>query len=129
MNFLPPTPSQVCQSCGACCAHFRASFHWLETRAAPGGTVPEHLTEPVTPHLVAMRGTNGRTPRCIALEGTIGERVACGIYADRASPCRDFKVAWEDGVPNPRCDQARAARGMAPVAPGTFDDIVPPRAA
>jgi len=28
--------SNPCLSCGACCAFFRASFHWLETAAAYG---------------------------------------------------------------------------------------------
>ena len=29
--------SNPCLSCGACCAFFRASFHWLETTSAPDG--------------------------------------------------------------------------------------------
>ena len=73
--------SSSCLSCGACCAHFRASFHWLETSLAPGGVTPAELTATVTRHRVAMLGTDHKTPRCIALEGRIGEaaqRIARG---------------------------------------------------
>lgn len=109
--------SNPCLSCGACCAFFRASFHWLETDAAPDGVTPAELTEPVTRHLVAMRGTNGKAPRCIALEGSIGQAVRCSIYERRASPCREFQASWVDGVHNERCDRARAVHGLPPLPP------------
>ena len=35
----------VCQPCGACCAHFRVSFYWAEADDAPGGFVPAALTD------------------------------------------------------------------------------------
>jgi Fe-S-cluster containining protein len=107
--------SNPCLSCGACCAHFRASFHWLETDSAPGGFTPAELTVPVTKHLVAMRGTDRNPPRCIALAGRIGESVGCTIYEQRASPCRDFQASWVDGQHNERCDRARAAHGLPPL--------------
>jgi uncharacterized protein len=109
--------SNPCLSCGACCAYFRASFHWLETSAAEGGLTPIELTVPVTAHCVAMRGSDRKPPRCIALEGSIGEAVRCSIYPLRASPCRNFQAAWVNGEPNERCDRARAAHGLPPLAP------------
>jgi Fe-S-cluster containining protein len=109
--------SNSCLSCGACCAHFRASFHWLETTLAPDGLTHAGLTVPVNGHLVAMRGTEGRFPRCVALEGSIGHSVRCSIYERRASPCRNFQVSWAEGQRNERCDAARAAHGLAPLPP------------
>jgi len=107
--------SSPCLSCGACCAFFRASFHWLETNAAPDGRVPAELTLPVTRHRVAMRGTERSPPRCIALEGSIGSAVRCSVYEKRASPCRDFQASWADGRHNPDCDRARAAHRLPPL--------------
>ncbi len=109
--------SHPCLSCGACCAHFRASFHWLETDAAAGGLTPAELTVPVSRHLVAMRGIDRDPPRCIALEGRIGEAVLCAIYEQRASPCRGFQASWADGRHNERCDRARAVHGLLPLRP------------
>jgi Fe-S-cluster containining protein len=106
-----------CLSCGACCACFRASFHWLETTAAPGGATPAELTTPVTRHRVAMRGTDQKNPRCIALDGAIGHSVRCNIYEWRATPCRDFQASWTDGQHNERCDRARAVHGLPPLPP------------
>lgn len=107
--------SNSCLSCGACCAHFRASFHWLETTLAPDGLTPSELTVPVSGHLVAMRGTEGKFPRCVALEGSIGHSVRCSIYERRASPCRNFEASWADGQHNERCDRARVAHGLPPL--------------
>ena len=109
--------SNPCLSCGACCACFRASFHWLETTTAPDGATPAELTVQVSPHLVAMRGTDRKPPRCIALEGSIGNSVRCSIYERRASPCRDFQASWVDGRHNERCDRARAVYGLPPLPP------------
>jgi Fe-S-cluster containining protein len=115
--------SNPCLSCGACCAYFRASFHWLETTAAADGATPNELTMSVSPHLVAMRGTERRPPRCIALEGSIGVSVRCTVYEKRASPCREFRASWVDGVHNERCDRARGAHGLPPLPP----PVVPTR--
>lgn len=107
--------SNPCITCGACCAFFRASFYWAEADEQMGGTVPTHLTEPLTPHLVAMKGTTGSTPRCTCLQGTIGEQVHCTIYPQRSSTCREFPFSGENGQPNERCDKARAAWGLPPL--------------
>jgi Fe-S-cluster containining protein len=106
-----------CLSCGACCACYRVSFHWWETERFLGGATPAGLTVKVTEHRVAMAGTDRRPPRCVALEGQIGEAVHCSIYAQRPSPCREFKPSWADGTRSERCDKARAAHGLPPLEP------------
>ncbi|CAM2141330.1 putative zinc- or iron-chelating domain-containing protein YkgJ [Pararobbsia alpina] len=105
--------SHACQSCGACCASFRVSFYWGETDAHEGGTVPSELTLPVTPHHVAMRGTDVKPVHCIALEGTVGCSVSCSIYHARSSTCREF----EEGTPE--CAKARAIHGLPPLETAT----------
>jgi uncharacterized protein len=61
-----------CQTCGACCAGFRVSFYWGEVDDTPGGIVPSHLTEKISPHLSCMKGTSSKPVRCVALEGEVG---------------------------------------------------------
>ena len=101
--------SQICQACGACCAAFRVSFYWTETDAHPDGTVPADLTTPITPHLVAMRGTNTKPVRCIALNGEIGQSVSCTIYPLRSSSCHDCEAGSE------KCNRARAYHGLSSI--------------
>ncbi len=108
-----------CITCGACCAFFRASFHWSECSDGYG-QVPVELTEDLTPHRRVMKGTNSSKPICIALEGEIGNCVKCTIHPVRSTVCRDFKYSYEDGILNERCDKARLAYGLAPLKP--FDD-------
>ena len=105
-----------CITCGACCAYFRASFHWSECSDGYG-QVPVELTENLTPHRRVMKGTNSSQPWCIALEGEIGNCVQCTIHPVRSTVCRDFKYSYEDGIPNERCDQARLAYGLQPLKP------------
>ncbi|MCC7412353.1 MAG: YkgJ family cysteine cluster protein [Gammaproteobacteria bacterium] len=119
--------SDPCRSCGACCAALRVSFHWSEGDDVSPAGVPAGLTEPVTPHLRAMRGTNQPRPRCIALAGEIGRDVRCTIYPRRGSTCREFAPSWRQGVPNPHCDAARALWDLPPLIPGDQSDC--PRAA
>ena len=105
-----------CQSCGACCAFFRVSFYWREAEASSSPrAVPLSLTEDYSDTQRNMRGTNQKHPRCVALEGRVGSRVGCAIYESRPSPCRAFAASYEDGTPNPRCDQARAAFDLRPL--------------
>jgi Fe-S-cluster containining protein len=131
----PDAAANPCITCGACCAYYRASFYWGETDASRGGTVPAGMTEKLNDFRAVMRGTNQPIPRCIALLGQIGQSVGCSIYELRASVCRDFKVSWEDGLRNERCDKARAAWGLPPLEPPVTmpagepenpDDIDPP---
>ena len=107
--------SHPCQRCGACCAAYRVAFHWSETECFPGGAVPQRLTAKLDPHRVAMRGTDGAVPRCVALRGVVGSDVACGIYAQRPSPCRELMPAGEHGRESPQCDRARARHGVPPL--------------
>ena len=108
-----------CQTCGACCAFYRASFHWSECNDGYGA-VPVEMTEDLTPHRRVMTGTNSNNPRCIALDGETGNNVKCTIYEVRSSVCRNFPFAWENGEPNEKCDKARIAHGLQPLTP--FDD-------
>jgi Fe-S-cluster containining protein len=96
----------VCQPCGACCAHFRVSFYWAEADDAPGGFVPAALTEQLTPHLRCMQGTSQKAPRCTALDGEVGQWVACRIYENRPTTCHEVMPG------SAQCLKARAAHGM-----------------
>ncbi|AJC66277.1 MULTISPECIES: YkgJ family cysteine cluster protein [Dickeya] len=108
-----------CMECGACCGYFRVSFYWSEANDG-GGAVPVDLTEPVTPFLRCMAGTNSKPIRCCALEGNIGESVSCRIYAQRPSPCHEFAQSGEEGRSNDACDRARAAYGLPPLIPASL---------
>jgi Fe-S-cluster containining protein len=114
-------PQNPCQTCGACCAHFRISFYWSEADPQLGGTVPVAMTQKVDDFRSCMKGTDQKQPRCIALAGTIGADVNCTIYENRPTPCRDFGVDWVDGVlmyiPSDldRCTRARAKFGLPPL--------------
>lgn len=98
-----PDDGALCRACGACCAAFRVSFHWLEAEALG---LDDTCVEPVGPHRVAMRGTHAKAPRCVALAGTVGSAVACTTYASRPSPCREVRPGDE------RCVTARARHGL-----------------
>lgn len=108
-----------CLSCGACCATFRVSFYWAEGDDG-GGTVPAELTEPLTPFLRAMRGTNEVVPRCVSLEGQVGGACRCAIHPLRPSPCREFAASYEAGTHHDRCDTARACHGLPPLTPADY---------
>lgn len=107
-----------CVGCGACCAFFRVSFHWLETQSA-GGTVPDEDTVAINqPHLIAMKGTDAaKDPRCVNLVGTIGKDSQCSKYETRSSSCRDFDGSYQFGIKEPRCDRARAKHGLRELTP------------
>lgn len=109
-----------CLSCGACCAHFRVAFHWMESDACTPGGVPAALTRPLDSHRLCMRGTRTAPVRCIALDAEIGERSRCSIYAVRPAPCRQMRASWEDGRHSGQCDRARQAHGLAPLTPADW---------
>jgi Fe-S-cluster containining protein len=91
------------------------SFYHGEIEGMPMGFVPEHLVEKLNESRACMKGTNQKSPRCIALSGTLGEAVACTIYEQRPTPCREFEV-WEDGGEvNVRCQSLRLANGLAQI--------------
>lgn len=103
--------SHPCQSCGACCAYYRVSFHWSET-LAESYNVPVALTRGISPHKNAMNGTNQQKPSCVALLGVVGKSTSCQIYDMRPSPCRSFKPSFEDGLQNKNCEKARLSKGL-----------------
>lgn len=81
------------------------------------GPVPLPLTEELDSSQRCMRGTNEKhQSRCAALGGRVGRDARCTIYERRPSPCRAFGASYEEGEPNPRCDQARAAHGLPPLS-------------
>lgn len=104
--------SEPCQSCGACCATFRVSFHRSQLDSEPGGYVPERLADEETASTCRMRGTDRSSPRCVALSGKIGEQVSCGIYSHRPDPCREFAPHGLYGIQNDACNRARARHGL-----------------
>ncbi|MGE3681794.1 MAG: YkgJ family cysteine cluster protein [Bdellovibrionales bacterium] len=115
--------------CGACCAHFRVQFYWRESNVGESEhVVPFDLVEDLTPQFRCMKGTNLKhRPKCIALRGRIGATGHCSIYPHRPTPCREFKASFEDGRPNPRCDEARRAHGLPPLRPQDWSRPVPDR--
>ncbi|MBS62081.1 YkgJ family cysteine cluster protein [Salinisphaera sp.] len=118
-----------CLSCGACCAHFRVAFHWLETEQADGTGVPTELTETLDPHRLVMKGTRNGAVRCVALAADIGQHARCTIYDQRPSVCRDVAASWEFGQPSPQCDRARSAHGLAPLTERDWAHVQPAVAA
>lgn len=117
-----------CLTCGACCAFFRVSFFWGECQSA-GGSVPDEQVIQISPHLVAMRGTETKPARCNALLGDVGQGTRCTQYAQRSSTCRDFEASWVNGEHNPRCDDARRAYGLPPLTPPVQPELSPDRVA
>ena len=106
-----------CLSCGACCQHFRISMYVGEIASHPGGTVPDELVSKINPVMACMKGTEAGNGRCIALRGEVGKPgIGCNIYADRPSPCREYRVWMDDGTPNPDCQRLRARIGLAPLS-------------
>ena len=111
-----------CVSCGACCAHYRASFPFFEVKTRG---IPEDMVQEVAFPYVAMKGTHFTTNiRCGALKGDIGDfGTLCGIYDIRPSCCRDFWPTLEDGsTRNEHCDKARKAKGLVPLS---LEDWIP----
>ena len=105
-----------CLSCGACCQYFRVSMYMGEMTGA-GGTVPDELVSQVNPYIVCMKGTEAGYGRCVALRGEVGKPgIHCAIYAQRPSPCREFRVWADDGSPNPDCQRLRERAGLPPLA-------------
>lgn len=68
--------------------------------------MPMGLAVEVNSSTARMRGTDHWPVRCAALTGQVGERVGCGIYEWRPSPCREF----EEG--SDACLRARARHGL-----------------
>ena len=119
---MPSNSSNPCLNCGACCAHFRVSFYFGETDSHPQGYVPSELVMPLTPHRVAMKGTDQKNPRCVALTGEVGQSIGCSIYENRPSVCRQYHV-WDPltGKPNEDCQKLRQKIGLPLLEPLDID--------
>ena len=98
----------TCVQCGACCSTFRVSFYWAEAVALG---LQDSSIEKLSPHLACMAGTNSSQPRCHALSGEVGKHVACSLYEQRPSPCRELQPG-ED-----KCNRARARFGLPAIEP------------
>jgi uncharacterized protein len=98
-----PDDASACLNCGACCAHFRVSFPYLE---AVSRNLPESDLIPVSPHLVCFNGTQSHPVRCTHLDGNVGQQVSCRIYHQRPHPCREVSPGDD------QCRKARAAHGL-----------------
>jgi hypothetical protein len=94
--------SDLCTSCGACCAF---SNEWprfsVETEA-------DILAIPA--EFVGERGMRCEGNRCSALAGDVGVRTACTIYAVRPEVCRSCLPG------DAECNIAREAFGLAALA-------------
>jgi Fe-S-cluster containining protein len=108
-----------CQTCGACCAVYRVTFHRDELDEALAGRVPTGLTEAMGSQVAGMRGTAAQPPRCVALRGEIGASVACAIYEFRPSPCREFAPLAAVGRGDEACNDARRRHGLPSLEPAT----------
>ena len=106
-----------CVNCGLCCSNFRVSFYHGEIEGMPFGFVPVDMVEKLTESRACMKGTSQKNPRCVALSGTLGEEVACTIYEQRPTPCREFEVWEADGTVNERCQKLRAAKKLPLLQP------------
>ncbi|MGF1572675.1 MAG: YkgJ family cysteine cluster protein [Sumerlaeia bacterium] len=121
-----------CLTCGVCCTLYRVSFYWGECETVNPGGVPAHLTEPMLPHRLVMKGTSQKeNKRCVALSGVLGAAVGCSIHPNRPSVCREYKASWSEGKQEERCDEARMKYGMRPLTPDDWldpnhDDDRPP---
>jgi uncharacterized protein len=83
------------------------SFYWAEANERG---LPDALVEKLSAHRANLAGTNQPAPRCRALEGVVGQRVACAVYEQRPSPCREVEPGDD------KCNQARARYGLPPIA-------------
>jgi Fe-S-cluster containining protein len=97
----------------------RVQFH-VDGVAPLGRVRAEFVVPSPTPQHVLMKGTALPPHRCVLLDGTPGEHTTCTRYDDRPSPCRSFEASWENGTPNPHCDDARAVHGLPPLTPATW---------
>jgi Fe-S-cluster containining protein len=91
--------------------------------------MPDDRVVLITPHRVAMRGTESKPARCNALLGEVGQGVRCTLYEQRSSTCREFEASWANGEHNPHCDAARQAYGLPPLTPPIMPSVSPDRVA
>lgn len=95
--------SQLCQSCGACCATSRDWPRFSTESDAELDAIPAAF---ISDDLGHMRCDGDR---CCALAGEIGVATACTAYAVRPHVCR----ACEPG--DDACQLARARHGLSAI--------------
>ena len=103
-NSRKTSDSDICMSCGACCAAFRVSFYWGEGESLG---IPEDMTVKVNDFYTCMKGTEKKPVKCVALAGEVGQSVACQIYDKRSSTCQSVQVGDE------QCNKARQYHGLS----------------
>ena len=96
--------SELCQSCGACCAY---SADWPRFALETEEEILAIPREVVDDARGTMRCTGDR---CVALHGEVGVAVTCTVYAVRPEVCR----ACQPG--DDSCQLARRRFGLAPVS-------------
>lgn len=105
-----PSTYPECLDCGACCSYFKVYFKAKDN--------PEYLKlkdkiNIINEDKIFMKGTEKfNSSKCIALEGEVGKCVSCSVYDDRPDVCRKFERILPNGKLNPRCIQARKAKGL-----------------
>ena len=92
--------SQLCQSCGACCATDETWPRFSLESDAEIAAIPEGLVS------ASGSGMRCEAHRCAALAGEIGSHAACTIYAVRPLVCRDCQPGDDE------CNMARAKYGF-----------------
>lgn len=117
MHDRPDNPdSDLCRSCGACCA-YDATWPRFSTEE------DEHLQR-IPARLVNAQGSGMRCSgnRCSALAGEIGRETTCRVYAHRPDVCR----ACAPG--DPECLLARRRFGLPPLPVGRAagGEAIPP---
>ena len=106
--------SPDCLTCGACCVspfvgegYIRLDVEEEERLGRKGLPVLEVVPDPHDRIVLLGTKRNGQGTRvCMALTGRVGKQVACSIYEDRPSLCRQFEAG------SPECHQARRAAGV-----------------
>jgi Fe-S-cluster containining protein len=95
------SPSNPCQTCGACCSY---SANWPRFSTEDDAALSRIPAELVNDRQSGMRCAGDR---CGALDGEVGKLTACRIYAARPEVCR----TCEPG--DPECGMARRRFGLA----------------
>ncbi len=95
--------SDLCQSCGACCAYSAEWPRFTLEADEDLDRIPEALVDP------GLGGMRCDGERCSALQGEVGVATACAIYAVRPLVCRDCLPGDE------ACAMARRRYGFAPL--------------
>ena len=86
-----------CVKCGACCTQDLDLDSYIDAELEEARKIPEKYKLPMVVYgFVPIRTVlNPRdkpgSSRCMALKGIVGTRVACDIYENRPSTCRELK--------------------------------------